>query len=126
MKRLLLAAIVLVLAAGCSHPPVAEAEIALYDGSIETSSSNLIAGEVALELENFGESDHTLVITKDYGEVVFATNAIPPGTTIDVDVDLEAGAYQFTCRIVAEGEGGVIYDHYQMGMVTDVAVTATG
>lgn len=122
MRRSLALALLMLLV-GCRSPEAtAETSVDLYDGSIEATSTVLQPGPVAIDIANLGAFRHTLVVTTAEGSVVAATDLLESGGTAHLDVTLPPGDYQFTCRIVAtDGEGNVV-DHYQIGMVQDVAV----
>jgi hypothetical protein len=77
-----------------------------------------------ITVENAGEWSHTLVITTDRGQVVAASGLIEAGTSITLDVPLDPGQYQFSCRIVAEDDEGGLSDHYEQGMSHQVTVGA--
>ncbi len=83
---------------------------------------SLASGASTVEVANSGNLPHTLVITDDSGQVVAATDLIPPGETAALDVNLEDGRYSFTCRVVAENGEGEIVDHFEMGMSETVEV----
>ena len=120
--RCLLAAAILLLTSCAGPTPTASTSVDLHDGWLESSSTVLEAGSVAIEIENLGELTHTLVITSRDGTVVAATGLVAPGEELDMDLDLAPGAYQFTCRIVAQAENGEIFDHYQLGMSEAITV----
>jgi hypothetical protein len=82
----------------------------------------LTAGTSSLTVENAGEFGHTLIVTTESGEVVGATGLIDAGTTANVELDLTAGTYTFSCRIVAEDDEGNLSDHYERGMFRTVLV----
>ena len=82
----------------------------------------LEAGTPSLTVENAGEWGHTLIVTTDAGEVVGATGLIDAGATATLDLDLAAGTYTFSCRIVAEDDEGNLSDHFEQGMYRTVVV----
>ena len=82
----------------------------------------LHAGPTTVTVTNSGEFPHTLVIAKATGSVVAATEMIRPGETAAIEVDLESGTYQFSCRIVGEKPDGTIVDHFEEGMIQTVSV----
>jgi uncharacterized cupredoxin-like copper-binding protein len=121
MRRIAIATIVLLAACGGGQPTTATS-VELAEGSIEASSTLLQAGPVAIAIVNAGEFTHTLVITSGDGTVVAATGLLPPGDQLEMGVTLPPGAFQFTCRIVSQGEDGQVFDHYQLGMSQAVTV----
>ena len=97
-------------------PAAGNLEVELQDGSLNPSARSVIAGEVNLEAENYGNFTHTLVVTTEGGEVIAASGLIPPGETQELELHLPPGNYQLSCRIVAQTEDGSLIDHFQMGM----------
>jgi plastocyanin len=83
------------------------------DFAFEMDSMELTAGETTIELTNDGGATHDLVVERD-GEEVDGTDAIDPGATSSVTVDLEPGEYVFYCSIG---------NHRAMGMEVTVTVT---
>ena len=88
-----------------------------------TGPDQLTADTASVQASNSGEFAHTLVITDEAGEVAAATDLIQPGETSNLAIELSAGLYSFTCRIVIEDGEGRLVDHYQAGMNTTVRVT---
>ena len=113
--------VLMVAAASCKTAETRTADVALSEFSVDSVSS-IDAGPVELSVVNEGEFPHTLVITKASGEVVSAIDPIQSGQTVDMALDLEPGAYEFTCRIVTQSGDGVLFDHYERGMVANVTV----
>ena len=77
----------------------------------------------AITVSNTGEWGHTLVVTTESGEVVGATGLVGPGEAATLQLDIAAGAYTFSCRIVAQDDEGNLSDHYERGMYRSVTVT---
>ena len=75
-----------------------------------------------MSVTNSGEFPHTLVISDENGTVITGTDLIAPGQTVALDVPLQPGTYQFTCRIVSQKPDGAIVDHFEEGMVQTVTV----
>lgn len=116
--------VVAALLGACSSPtPAARSntEVRLDEFDI-TIDSPLAAGPVGLSVSNDGQFAHTLLVESPDGLVVSATDLIPPGATVEVDLDLPSGAYRVSCRIVVEDPDGGIIDHFQEGMRAGVAV----
>ena len=84
----------------------------------------LSADQGMVAVTNSGEFPHTLVIAETGGSVVAATEMIQPGETVTIEVDLESGIYQFSCRIVGEKPDGTIVDHFEEGMIQTVSVVS--
>ena len=115
---------IFLLLSACSQaaPGVAATEVELKEGSITVEHRVLAAGQVSLEIENYGKYPHTLVVTTESGMVLAATGLVPPGESVVLPVVLGPGGYQFSCRIVATAPDGSLLDHYQLGMMADVVV----
>ena len=120
--RLIWLAAVLIVA--CSSPQIATGsiEVELADFYIEPAAETIAAGNVVFEVFNEGEFPHTLVVARDSGEVIFASDVVKPGEEIDVDLRLTPDTYQLTCRIVVQLEDGSLVDHYQNGMGETIVV----
>jgi hypothetical protein len=54
--------------------------------------------------------------------VVAATDLVAPDENARLEVDLAAGVYSFTCRIVAQDSEGALIDHFESGMHASVRV----
>ncbi len=115
-------AVALLVAACAGAPPASTMDVTLEEFSIRTSSSTLAAGGAELTIRNVGSFGHTVVITDERGTVVSATDVIPSMEDVTLPVDLQAGTYQLTCRIVFENDEGDIVDHYERGMRTGLDV----
>ena len=126
MKRLLgLAIAVAVLFPACSAAQASSTiDVDLLEFSIETSSGVYTPGDVQLNITNSGQFPHTLVVTDASGHVVRATDLIHPGQALEIELGLPAGTFEFTCRIVTQGDGGVLFDHFEEGMHARVASKA--
>jgi hypothetical protein len=113
--------VALLLSISCSPDATGEARYEL--GEFFISGPNTLSAQAStLTAENTGDFPHTLVVTRPGGGVVMATDVVLPGQTVTLDLELGAGAYQFTCRIVAEDSDGVLIDHFERGMHTTVSV----
>ena len=124
MKRRWVPALALLTLSSCGGAAVSETSVALTEFSVAPVADRLKAGTVELSVSNSGEFSHTLVVSDNAGTVVAATALIDPGETSRLSIDLQPGAYMFTCRIVGQTGTGEIVDHYQRGMVARVDVTS--
>lgn len=120
MRRL--GAVALLVVAGCSVETGGADHFTLSEWAIEGPSRMVAADAMSLTVENQGEFRHTLVVTSETGEVVGATGVVEPGDMVSLAVDLGAGTYSFSCRIVTEDDKGNLSDHYERGMYRTVAV----
>lgn len=96
--------------------------VELDEFSIDAAAASWAAGPLQLTVANIGERAHTLVISRDDGQVVAATDVLESSQAADFAVELEPGTYQLTCRIVVEGGKGQLFDHFEQGMHTTVEV----
>jgi hypothetical protein len=62
------------------------------------------------------------VVATETGTVLAASDVLAPEGRQTLTVRLEPGTYQLTCRIVFRGEDGLLIDHYQEGMGTEIDV----
>ena len=113
--------LLLLIFAAC-NTPVGEGSFVLHDGSIEGPERIDSSETSEFHATNVGEFNHTLVVADSTGRVVAATDLIAPGTEVALAVDLPAGVYSVTCRIVTEDGDGNLVDHYELGMHRMVTV----
>lgn len=122
MRRLAgLAIAIAVLSIACSSPASQTTSYDLTEFEINGPATTP-AGASSLTVSNSGEFPHTLVIADEGGTVVAATDLVQPGQTVQLDVELSEGTFQFTCRIVAQTPDGELVDHFEEGMVETVVV----
>jgi hypothetical protein len=122
LLRLIGLLLLVLLVTSCAQEAVTETHVDLGEFYVSVEGEPLEAGVVTLTVENYGEYPHTLVISSVTGAVLAATEIIPAGDEVQLQLNLTPGDYSFTCRIVnGDGAGGVI-DHYQEGMSAPVAV----
>ena len=125
MRRILLGLLgVLLLACSAPTPVNGPVEVELDEFYIEPEAAVIAAGTVDFVVFNEGEFPHTMVVAGESGQVVFASDVLNSGERMNVELDLVAGVYQLTCRIVVQLEDGQLIDHYQNGMGT--AIEAVG
>lgn len=104
-------------------PSAAGGSFDLAEFSI-SGPERLQPGPQSIEVTNSGEFPHTLVVTDGSGLVVASTSLVQSGDIATLDLDLESGAYQLTCRIVTQDDEGDIVDHFEEGMNLSVNVGA--
>lgn len=121
MKRIAILLAFVATACTSSLPP-GPSTVTLSEFAVESSAHSLEPGPSTLEIHNAGEFGHTLVITDEAGSVVAATELIQSGDSLSMPVELDAGRYELTCRIVFETESGDLVDHYERGMRSTVIV----
>jgi plastocyanin len=121
MKRLLALTVVALALGGCNQSASSEARYDMAEFTISGPGQLSPVGQI--EVTNNGEYPHTVVVSDLEGAVIAATGLVAPGGSTVLDVDLTAGTYQFTCRIVAETADGTIVDHFERGMSQTVEVS---
>lgn len=114
MNRLLIAVLLL---GACADVSPSRA-VVLDEFSIDLPDIAVSTG--ALVVENRGAFTHTLIVSDERGQVMFATGAIQPGATETLPVEFDPGTYQFSCRIVVGTDDGGISDHFERGMVAEL------
>jgi plastocyanin len=118
MKRLFIVG--LLILTSCTSNPEPGAELTLSEFSIRSTASSIQAGTTSFVVENAGEFGHTVVVSDADGNVIGASDLIQSGESVTLDVELLPGRYEFTCRIVFQGEDGGLIDHYERGMHTTI------
>jgi hypothetical protein len=112
------------VACSAPGPATGAVEIELDEFYIEPAADTIVPGQIRFQVVNEGEFPHTLVVARNNGEVVYASDVVEPGGSFDVDLDLDPDTYQLTCRIVVQLEDGQLVDHYQNGMGTAIKVAS--
>lgn len=120
-----LAAGALLVVAACSTQAVAQPDYVLREGAIDGPSRLAVSSPSMIQVNNTGDYSHTLVVTNDSGQVIGATGLVESGAETTLEVDLEAGTYVFSCRIVAQDDEGNLNDHYEQGMHRTVVVAGS-
>lgn len=120
MRRLV--ALALLTLAGCAAQAGSGNHYELSEWAIEGPGRLGVAEAVNLTIENRGDFRHTLLVTSESGDVVAATGVIDSGEHASLALDLAAGTYSFSCRIVTQDAEGNLSDHYQRGMYQTVVV----
>ena len=123
MSRTWVALTIALTLTACSGVVEAHPSFDLSEFSIE-GPARLAPGESSLGIVNTGQFPHTLVVSADDGTVIGASDLIQPGGSAQLELNLEDGVYQFTCRIVAQTPDGAIVDHYEEGMIKTVSVSS--
>lgn len=121
MRRLTLVVVALLVVACGPQAGSAAIDLDLYEFGITSSSEVYEPGTVELAVTNSGEFGHTVLVTSESGEILLASDIIPPGESVDLTVELDDGSYQISCRIVTAGDDGTVFDHYERGMITTIS-----
>ena len=120
-REILVVALVVIGGACSATEPLSQVDLTVSEWSIDSSGTAIASGPVSIDVDNVGEFPHTVVVSTRSGEVISASDVIPAGESGSFSIDLEPGAYEFNCRIVAEFEGELL-DHYQLGMLRTFTV----
>jgi hypothetical protein len=64
------------------------------------------AGTVAILVRNYGRLTHNLAVTED-GQLVAATDGIPPGRSAELDLSLAPGRYLLASTILSDQSLGL-------------------
>jgi hypothetical protein len=94
------------VSAGCSHTQRVgtsrTVRMALTEYRLDPQSVQLSgAGTLAIIVHNYGRLTHNLVISAN-GQSVAGTQPIPPGETVELDLDLAPGKYQMASTILSD------------------------
>ncbi len=123
-RLLAIASFLLLPMAACQPGPSSLAQVDLFEFGIGVDHPVWAQGQVSLNVANTGEFPHTLVVTRQGGEVVAAGYPLAAGQTGTLVLDLDPGTYALTCRIVSQTPDGTIVDHYERGMSATIEVVA--
>lgn len=121
MRRLVLCSLLGLMTTSCVASGADSNGYDLREFEVE-GPATLYSGASALRITNSGEFPHTLVVAREDGIVVSATDLLQPGESTQLALDLAPGTYQFTCRIVSQTPAGEIVDHFERGMSETVVV----
>lgn len=110
----ILVVLVTAFIAGCGGgqqgggPPAGTAEgsaisVSEKEWTIQFASSTIKPGKVKLQIKNEGTIEHNFVIEGTSVDL----EAIPPGSTKEVSVDLKPGTYNVLCTIAGHSEAGM-------------------
>jgi Cupredoxin-like domain len=88
--------------AGCGHTLVASAgqpvQMAVSEYRLNPQSIRASAGIVSIVVHNYGSLTHNLVVSEN-GQTVAGTQPIPPGESMELDLDLAPGTYLMASTI---------------------------
>lgn len=104
-----------VAAAGSDTDTVVD--VSLIDYEFEGLPATVEGPDVRFDAVNRGPSDHELEVLDADGEALGEIEAMPPGETGSIELELEPGTYRIQCLVPA-GDA----THAEMGMVADLEV----
>jgi plastocyanin len=91
--------------AGCGHAASARSdrtlEVALSEYRINPSNVHVSAGELTIDVHNYGRLNHDLVISQN-GQTTGQIKPLPPGHSAVLAVDLAPGTYSMTSTILSD------------------------
>jgi hypothetical protein len=111
-------AVPLALAGGVASAqrPPARVQVVAKEYTFALSRSSIRSGRVIIQLANFGEDAHDLVLQRIApGARTYATPTVPPGRQAELALRLGAARYRLWCSIA---------DHRERGMRATLTVTA--
>ena len=112
MKRLLVLPFCLVTLCHLVWPaqaaaPPARLLVGAKEFQLTLSRASIKAGAAIVQLANYGEDDHNLLLQRIGGKRVYAISTVSPGDVGELDAKLLAGKYKLWCGIA---------DHAALGM----------
>jgi hypothetical protein len=117
-----LAAVVAVVAAGTlavaplatagSQPP-ARTQVSADEFSLALSRSSIRSGPAIVQLVNYGEDDHDLVLKRVGGTRIYRIGIVHPARTAELEARLRPGVYRLWCTVA---------DHRGRGMSATLRV----
>lgn len=110
MLRPLIALTAVLLLAGCAHvSTVAPGLPIILDETeyrIAPQDVQAKAGELAIEVYNYGRLTHNLAVRQG-SRTVASTKPIPPASSAELLVDLSAGSYQLVSTLFSDQDLGL-------------------
>lgn len=133
MRRLLVAVVLLAAASTSCRETTAAIVVKLGDYSLTASPKRAEEGNVIVDLDNAGPSDHEIVLVRgddpaalpvggdgrvDVSKVVVADQVerFPAGRWRIMFPDTRYGSYVLFCNLITPGPDGKPTSHYQRGM----------
>ena len=92
-------------------------EATLNESNIALSQDSIPAGTVAFQVRNSGSAEHALEVEGIQGDGEWKTDALAPGGSVTMSLNLEPGIYEVYCPISTDGTS-----HKQRGMRTRLHV----
>jgi plastocyanin len=104
-SKLALLALASAAIAGCGHTAGAGSDrtlsVALSEYKIDPSNVRVSAGELIIDVHNYGRLNHDLVISQN-GRTTGQIKPLPPGQSAVLAVDLAPGTYSMTSTILSD------------------------
>jgi len=116
MRRLLLPLVGLAFAGAMpaqAAAPLARVQVVALEFHYRLSRVRVPAGPVRIELANFGQDEHNLVLRKVGTSKLYSVPSALPGQRKDVTVRLKPGLYVLKCTMA---------DHAMLGMKAQLRV----
>jgi hypothetical protein len=93
---------------------LARVQVTAMDFEYRLSRTSVPAGQVAIELVNFGEDEHDLALRRVGGTRTFRIRSVLPGERARLSLRLSPGRYRLWCEVG---------DHAEHGMTATLRVT---
>ena len=116
MRRLLLPLVVLAVAGAMpaqAAAPLSRVQVVALEFHYRLSRVKVPAGPVRIELANFGQDEHNLVLRKVGTSKLYSVPSALPGHREDVTLRLKPGLYVLKCTMA---------DHAMLGMKAKLRV----
>ncbi|MFN3285194.1 MAG: cupredoxin domain-containing protein [bacterium] len=104
----------LLLAAGCAgggkkgeEVPPGVVQVSEKEFSIAPSPSTVSAGRITFRVKNDGSIEHNFVVLSADKKKVAELDAIKPGQSQELVVQLQAGEYRLVCTVPGHEEAGM-------------------
>jgi hypothetical protein len=101
-------------ATAASQPP-ARVQVSADEFSLALSRASIRSGPAIVELVNYGEDDHDLVLRRVAGTHTYRIGIVHPAKTAQLDAKLRPGVYRLWCTLA---------DHRRRGMSATLHVQA--
>jgi hypothetical protein len=109
------AALGLVPFASAAAQPPARVQVSADEFSLALSRFSIRSGPAIVELVNYGEDDHDLVLRRVGGTRTYRIGIVHPGKTAELDAKLRPGIFRVWCTLA---------DHRGRGMSATLRVRA--
>jgi len=93
------AAFVLAIPAQAAAPAPARLLVGAKEFQLTLSRASIKAGPAIVQLANYGEDDHNLLLQRIGGKRVYAIATVSPGDVGELDARLLAGTYKLWCGL---------------------------
>ena len=104
MRKLALLGLTVLATAGAAHPvlaarPPTRIQVAALEFEYRLSRLSVKQGPAVIQLVNYGEDEHDLMLQRIGGRKVWRVNKILPGTHANLSLRLRPGRYRLWCFV---------------------------